>query len=196
MEATRKLFTRTRPTPAEPPTDATVEPSPCAAQFHAEADGLHYYWRGAGPNMMSNSLSVYECSIEQWCFKPTTGPAHPGLVAGCSVCVGRCLYTFGGQDETTYLNDLSKLDLDTLQWSNVKTTGSQPIRKWGCGLIKVDERTLCLIGGAGIGPTQPGSTFTRNTKGSDGSGCTNEIHLFDVQDGTIMFPKCLCSMCN
>ncbi len=50
----------TGPTPAEPP--------PCAALFSAEADGLHYCWRGAGHR--SNSLLVYKCSIEQWSFSP------------------------------------------------------------------------------------------------------------------------------
>ncbi len=169
MEAIlRRLFTN--PTPAEPP--------PCIRPFSAEADGLHCYWRGWGPNVRSNSLSVYECSIEQWCFKPTTGPAHPGLYAGCSVCVGRCLYTFGGWDRSTYFNDLSKLDLDTLQWSKVQTTGSQPIRKEGCGLVSVDERTLCCIGGYGIGPTQPGSTL----------GSLMEV------DGQMRFISLICKM--
>ncbi len=168
----------TGPTPAEPP--------PCAALFSTESNGLHYCWRGWGPNVRSNSLSVYECSNEKWCFNPTTGPAHSAVGGGCSVCVGRCLYTFGGGDGSTYFNDLSKLDLDTLQWSKVRTTGSQPIRKWACGLVKVDERTLCCIGGYGIGPTQPGPTFTRSTWSSNGSGWTNEIHLFDVLDSTFL----------
>ncbi len=66
-----------------------MEPPPCVTLF--SADGLHYCWRGVGPNEKSNSLRVYECSIEKWCFKPTTGPAHPGLAS--SVRVGRCLYT-------------------------------------------------------------------------------------------------------
>ncbi len=176
MKAIGSLFTG--PTPAEP--------SPCWNPFCAESNGLHYCWRGAGPNQGSNSLSVYECSNEKWCFKPTTGPAHPRLSGGCSVCVGRCLYTFGGDDGSTWFNDLSKLDLYTLQWSKVQTTGSQPIRKRDCGLVSVDERTLCCIAGYGVGPTQPRPTFTRNTKFSDGKGWTNEIHLFDVQDGTFL----------
>ena len=170
-----------------PPTDVTVQPIPCAFPFSAEADGLHYCWRGYGPNERSNSLFVYECNTETWTIKPTTGPAHRGLWIGCSVIVGRYFYTFGGVDEFTDYNDMSKLDLDTLQWSNVQTTGSHPIKKFGYGLVRMDERTLCCIGGYGIDPTQPGSTFTRDNRFSDGSGWTNEIHLFDVQDGRIMF---------
>ncbi len=163
---------------------AAMEPLPCAFPFSAEVDGLHYCWYGPDKrSSLSGSLFVYECSIEQWDSKPTTGPAHPALGGGCSVCVGRFLYTFGGRDVSTYFNDLSKLDLDTLQWSTVQTTGSQPIRKWGSILVSVDERTLCSIGGYGIGPIQPGPTFTKSIR-EDESGWTNEIHLFDVQDGS------------
>ena len=32
-------------------------------------------------------------------------------------------------------------------------------------------------------PAQPGSTFTKTTILSDGSGWTNEFHLFDLQEG-------------
>ncbi len=182
MKTIRSLFTS--PTP---PAGVTVEPMPCAFPFSAEADGLHYCWKGTGPNEKSNSLSVYESNTETWTIKPTTGPVHPGLGNGCSVIVGRHLFSFGGLDGSTFYNDMFKLDLDTLQWSKVQTIGSQPIRKGGCGLVRMDEGTLCCIGGYGIGPTQPGSTFTRNTDYSDGRGWTNEIHLFDVQDGRIMF---------
>ncbi len=182
MKANQSLFTG--PTPQ---TDVTVEPPPCFYPFSAEADRLHYFCKGYGLNERSNSLSVYECNTELWSMKPTTGPAHPGLRRGCSVIVGRQWYLFGGWGGSTFYNDMSKLDLDTLHWSKVQTTGSQPIRKGGCGLVRVDERTLCVIGGYGIGPTQPGSTFTRDTRFFDGSGWTNEIHLFDVQDGRIVF---------
>ncbi len=185
--ATKAIHVRSLSTgqaPAELP--VTMEPPPCLYPFSAETDGLHYCWRGHGRSMRSNSLSVYECSTEQWQFESTTGPAPPGLWSGCAVCVGRCLYTFGGTDGPTFFNDLSKLDLDTLQWSSVQTTGSQPIKKTGSGLVRVDERTLCCIGGYGIGPTQPGSAFIRNAEHSDIRGWTNEIHLFDIQNGTKM----------
>ncbi len=178
MKSIRSAFTR--PTPI---TDVTVEPLPCAFPFSAEADGLHYCWRGEGPNKKSTSLSVYECCTELWTLMPTTGPAHPGTSEGCSVCIGTFLFLYGGWNGSKYFNDMSKLDLNTLQWSTVQTTGSQPIRKFGCGLVRVDERTLCCIGGYGKGPKQPGSKFCRNFDYFDGTGWTDEINLFDVQDG-------------
>ncbi len=59
----------------------------------------------------------------------------------------------------------------------VETTGIRPIEKRGCGLVRVDKRTLSFFGGLGIGLTQPGSTFTRDTRYTDGRGWTNEFHL-------------------
>ena len=167
-----------------------VEPSPRWGQFSA-VDGRHYMWRGWGPGLRgSNIIAVYDPSTELWSLLPTTGPLPPGGRGGCSVCVGRCLYTFGGHDWSSYFNDMSKLDLDTLQWTKVQTSGSQPMKKAYCGLVHVNERTLCCFGGEGIeGTTQPGSTFTRLY---DGSRMTNEFHFFDTQNGN--FCQCAHSL--
>ena len=173
--------------------DAPIEPLPRSSTFSTAADGRHYYWRGLGPTRGSNIIAVYDPSTELWSLLPTTGPLPPGEAGGCSVCVGRCLYTFGGWDGSSYVNDMSKLDLDTLQWTKIKTSGSQPMKKAGCGLVRVNERTLCCIGGCGIeGPTQPGSTFTRHT---GGCGWTNELHFFDVENGNAIPPDLLLSLC-
>ena len=167
-----------------------VELSPRWGQFSA-VDGRHYMWRGAGPGLGSNIIAVCDPSTELWSLLPTTGPLPPGKWGGCSVCVGRCLYTFGGYDGSSYVNDMSKLDLDTLQWTKVQTSGSQPMKKAYCGLIRVNERTLCCFGGGGIqGTTQPGSTFTSG--GAGGNGCTNEFHFFDTQNGN--FCQCAHSL--
>ncbi|XP_064393408.1 uncharacterized protein LOC135340916 isoform X2 [Halichondria panicea] len=164
-----------------------IEPSPRYDTFSTATDGRHYYWRGLGPRRGSNIIAVYDPSTELWSLLPTTGPLPPGEYGGCSVCVGRCLYTFGGHDGSSYFNDMSKLDLDTLQWTKVQTSGSQPMKKALCELVRVNERTLCCIGGYGIeGTTQPGSTFTRHT---DGRGWTNEFHFFNVENGVWSSPE-------
>ncbi|XP_064393440.1 uncharacterized protein LOC135340941 isoform X2 [Halichondria panicea] len=167
----------------------SVEPPPRWWHFSTAADGHHYMWRGAGPERGSNIIAVYDPSSELWSLLPTTGPLPPGEGGGCSVCVGRCLFTFGGPDGSSYFNDMSKLDLDTLQWTKVQTSGSQPMKKAFCGLVRVNERTLCCFGGEGIeGTTQPGSTFTKTGLG-DGSGYTNEFHFFDTQNGVWSSPE-------
>ncbi len=162
-----------------------VEPSPRWGHFSTVADGRHYMWRGRGPGWRYNIIAVCDPSTELWSLLPTTGPLPPGEYGGCSVYVGRCLFTFGGSDGSSYFNDTSKLDLDTLQWTKVQTTGSQPMKKADCGLVRVNERTLCCFGGVGIqGPTQPGATFM--------GGHTNEFHFVDTQNGN--FSQCAHSL--
>ena len=174
--------------------DAPIEPLPRSSTFSTAADGRHYYWRGWGPTRGSNIIAVYDPSTELWSLLPTTGTLPPGEYGGCSVCVGRCLYTFGGKDGSSYYNDMSKLDLDTLQWTKVQTSGSQPMKKYGFGLVRVNERTLCCIGGYGIeGTTQPGSTFTRNTD-RRGRGWTNEFQFFNIENGNVIPPDLLLSL--
>ncbi|XP_064393619.1 uncharacterized protein LOC135341072 isoform X2 [Halichondria panicea] len=172
-----------------PPVEPPFEPPPRSSPFSTAAGGRHYLWRGYGPGRGSNVIAVWDPSTELWNLLPTSGPLPPGEWGGCSVCVGHCLYTFGGYDESSYYNDMSKLDLDTLQWTKVQTSGSQPMKKHGCGLVHVNERTLCCFGGLGIkGPTQPGSTFTKSEAVS-GSGRTNEFHFFDTQNGVWSSPE-------
>ena len=47
------------------------------------------------------------------------------------------------------------------------------------------DKKLVLFGGYGIpsGPTQPGAQFVKNTQYTSGSGWTNELHVFDLEEG-------------
>ena len=64
-----------------------------------------------------------------------------------------------------------------------KTAGG-PMRKAGCGMVHFHHDKLAVIGGYGYptGPPQPGSTFIN--VGTDGRGATNEIHVFDLSQGS------------
>ena len=156
-----------------------VELSPRYQHFSTAVDGHHYIWRGRGSGWRSNTIAVCDPSTELWSHLATTGPLPRGEEGGGSVCVGRCLYTFGGYDVPSYFNDMSKLDLDTLQWTKVQTSGSHPMKKAYCGLVCVNERTLCCFGGDGVEDTTQRSTFTKRGQ----SGHTNEFHFFDTQNG-------------
>ena len=94
------------------------------------------------------------------------------------------MYVYGGCIRScTYVDILSCLDLNQLTWSQI-SAGTQaaggPMKKGSCGMVLFHGNKLAVIGGFGVptGRIQPGSTFIRNTKFSDGSGWTNEIHVF------------------
>ena len=59
------------------------------------------------------------------------------------------------------------------------------MRKVGCGMVSFHQDKLAVFGGYGIprGPTQPGAMFTKNTNHTDGSGWSNELHVFDITEG-------------
>ena len=59
------------------------------------------------------------------------------------------------------------------------------MRKAGCGMVHFHHNKLAVIGGYGFptGPIQPGSSLIRNTKFADGRGWTNELHVFDLNQG-------------
>ena len=168
--------------------DAQVEPPASSCAFTATSNGLHYLWRGRGPGEKTTNISVYTPTKEEWTVQATTGPPPPGLCSGGCTSIANNLFCFGGRDGSSYVNDLHKLNLETFRWSNIPSSSKNPspICKAGCGLVSMDEQFLVCFGGYGIGPTQPGSTFTKNIDSTDGHGWTNEFHLFDVQEGTIL----------
>ena len=49
-------------------------------------------------------------------------------------------------------------------------------------------KKLCAAGYCIEGPTQPGATFTRNTRFTDGRGWTNEIQFFNIENGNAIPP--------
>ena len=56
-----------------------------------------------------------------------------------------------------------------------------------CGIVHFHhDKPLAVIGGYGIptGPTQPGSSFVKSTRYTEGRGWTNEIHIFDIHQGS------------
>ena len=58
--------------------------------------------------------------------------------------------------------------------------------KIACGMVYFHHDKLAVIGEFGIptGPVQPGSSFIRYTKFTDGRGWTNEVHVFDLGQGS------------
>ena len=164
-----------------------VEPAACAGAFSTESDGLHYIWRGAGPRQTETTIAIYNVKTERWALQRTTGSPPPGLCEGGCAIIGNHMYCFGGDDGSSWYDDLHKLNLETFQWSKVHPKNGQlkgPIRKGSFNAIVLDERYLCYFGGYGFGSTCK-STFSVNSFFTDGRGWTNEFHLFDVQQGTI-----------
>jgi len=163
------------------------EPPACFSPFSATVSGQHYLWGGGGLGIDAISVHCFSSTSEHWTQRKSKGTPHPGKYGGPCTSLNGYLYMFGGLDETSYYNALTKLNTESMLWSleaNNIPNGECPMRKFGCGLLTVNNTTLCCIAGCGLEPTkQPRSAFTKDTDSSDGRGCTNECHMFDAREG-------------
>ena len=122
---------------------------------------------------------------ELWEQKQVEGDApSPGTYAAASTSINDDLYTFGGFDGSNFFNTLHKLDTKTWHWCQLSPHNAEgvPMPKWGCGVMISIKDSLVVFGGYGIprGPTEPGS-FMKDTKYTDGSGWTNELHIYHLK---------------
>ena len=101
---------------------------------------------------------------------------------------GSSLYTYGGWDGQSAYNTLSYLDLVTMTWAELKATNPSEaaMRMSGCGMVAYGTNMLVLFGGYGVPSEnqQPGSTFFRRSGVNDEKGWTNELRVFNIEDGT------------
>ncbi len=89
------------------------------------------------------------------------------------------LHSFGGHDESSFHNDIYKIDTTRFDLSkiNPKNPDDGPMKKSGCGMVPY-KRSLVIFGGYyGDTPThpQPGASYQERR--------TNELHLLDLVEG-------------
>jgi len=132
-------------------------------------------------------VEIFDPFTELWHQKKVTGktPAH-GMYAAASASLNDDLFTFGGYDGRKFHNLLHRLKYAS-RWFELcpqNENDESPMAKIGAGMVVYDDN-LAVFGGYGIphGPTQPGSSFVRDTKRNDGRGWTNEFHVYNLENG-------------
>ena len=167
------------------------EPSPRRSHCAASLEGLVYTFAGDTDDFvndkkaLSRRIEVFDPLIETWMHQDTRGEAPLGLVNGAFAPRDRYLYHYGGHDGGSWNGDLSRFCPATMLWTNAsRHSASGPMKKNGCRMISCGD-TLGLFGGFGTptGQLQPGSTFVEHHLASDGSGFTDEFHIFDINKG-------------
>ena len=145
-----------------------------------------------GRIQLASVIEQFDIHSEVWCQRDTGGNPHPGLSCAACTSFGNRLFIYGGSyDGSATSNNgvLSCLDLTTLTWSQLSLAGGtagEPMRKAACGIVHFHHDKLAMMGGYGYPtvPTQPGSSFIRHTMFTDGRGWTNEVHVFDISQGS------------
>ena len=174
------------------------EPSPKFGHGAAPVGGRCYLWGGhvqdfseSGRRKLMSTIEVFDSYLETWEKHHTTGMPPPGLYFGVCTSLLDSLYWFGGNNGSScYHNSLHRLDPTTLEWRELQPLNQVdgPMRKAGCGVVTFLQDKLAVFGGYGIprGPTQPGATFTSDTRFTDGSGWSDELHVFDITEGNFV----------
>ena len=150
------------------------------------------FYSNDGRTKLASVVEQFDIHSEVWCQRHTLrGIPHPGLFIAVCTSFGDYLFIYGGYCDNTYSNFsgvLSCLDIKTLTWSELCSAGTAGgrMRKAACGMVHFNHDKLAVMRGHGYptGPTQPGSSFIRNTKFTDGRGWTNEVHVFDLSQGS------------
>ena len=155
----------------------------CAwGHYSATANGNFYIWGGfagdfAKTKAASAAVHRFNPAAGCWTESRPSGPPPPGLYDGASASAGHHLYAYGGR----YGRSLHQLDTKSWTWKQLSRAG--PMMKRACRMVAYQAK-LVLFGGYGVqsGPTQPGAVFVKDSSNSDGSGWTNELHTFDLED--------------
>ena len=173
------------------------EPSARMFQTSFSVEGRVYVWGGASQDALSgskdditklaSSIEQFDPYLEVWTQLNTAGTPHPRLMYAACASYGEHVYMYGGTNNK-FEGVLSCLNVKTLTWSQLSParTAGGPMRKAACGIVHFHHDKLAVIGGGGIptGPTQPGSSFIRDTMSTDGRGWTNEVHVFNISQGS------------
>ena len=135
---------------------------------------------------LTKSIQMYDPFTEAWREIPTIGTPPQGLYDGAATYSDHFLYTYGGYDGTSYSSSLHQLDTRSYTWTQLSSQHEHgPMRMIGCGIIYYNN-SLVICGGFGFpsGEIQAGSQFIKHSKFKDGIGWTNEIHMFNISEGT------------
>ena len=137
---------------------------------------------------LSSVVDIFDLYSELWEQRPVTGDApSPGTYGAASASLHDDLFSFGGIDGSQLFNTLRRLNTEKLCWSQVSPQNAEgaPMPKYGCGMIAFGS-SLGVLGGFGVlrGPTEPQS-FINLTASTDGSGWTNEFHIYSLSEGNL-----------
>ena len=166
-------------------------------------EGKLHVWGGASGDFLRHEVSLkdhtstvftFDSYLETWNHLNAEGTPPSGLYFCACASAGHYLYTFGGgTNDSKYTGSLHQLDTRTSMWTELAKDG--PMKKTSSAMV-VYNNQLILFAGYGIpsGPIQPGSKFIVDSKDTDRSGWTNEMHSFDLKEGERV--KCVQGYCT
>ena len=143
-------------------------------------------------NQLANAVEIFNPYSELWEQKQTDGETlPPGTCEAASASIRNRLYAFGGLCSTKESNALHRLDTKRWRWSQLAPQNAEgaPLPKFGCGMVAFSSESgenLGVFAGHALphrAQQLPSGTFLKNKDHADGSGFTNEFHVFNLMKG-------------
>ena len=168
------------------------EPKPRFVHYAGAVRGELFVFAGGTADFgktkeeLSSTIQVFDQYLEQWRQLQTTGCPPKGLCGGgcCVSDPSGDLYVYGGRDGSNYRGGLYKLSSE--KWSQLsgESDVNSPMKKVGCGMVYFNKNKVAVIGGYGPPPAslQPGASFIKDKRYSDGRGWINEFHIFNTDE--------------
>ena len=155
--------------------------------------GVLQSYQGKSRGTLPSHCAVFDGDSSEWIRMDTVGSNPEAYQNFSTTSIGDHIYYYGGHDGTTYTNQLIELDTQTMELKEIipRNSNEGPMMKRDCGLVSLWNERLLAWGGYGIPTTtQPGSRFVPDTRETDGSGWTNELHCYDIKSGMAMYMSC------
>ena len=97
------------------------------------------------------------------------------------------LYVYGGCDGSAARGGLYKLQLSSLEWSQLSGESDEngPAKNVGCRMVYFDKNKLAVVGGYALppaAPLQPGARASLTDPDKCSTIGKNEIHIFDTDE--------------
>ena len=164
------------------PLPRTAHVSGCVGNAAVVHGGL----REKGKQCLSSAVEIYDPYTELWEQRHVEGDAPcRGIFWAASASWREYLFTFGGWDGKQRSSAFNRLDTKNWRWCEImpKTTEGAPMPKLACAMITFGN-CVGVLGGHGLpqGPTKP-RPFMKDTRFADGSGWTNEFHIYHLHRG-------------
>lgn len=126
-----------------------------------------------------NDLHVLDTGNLSWSRPAPSGNPPIEREGHTAAAVGSLIFVFGGtwvddDDNSTYLNDLFTLDVESTAWAQPETSGDPPMQREGHTASVIGSSRMLIFGGAGLDSEERSVNL-------------NDLHVLDI--GTMRWSR-------
>ena len=98
----------------------------------------------------NNQLLSFNPSSKEWVSLKSSGSIPSPRESHASTTIGDKVWLYGGYDISIVFDELYKLNMSSLVWTQVQTGKTKPQGRYSCSLSAITHHRLLLHGGSGV----------------------------------------------